>query len=299
MSLTVAVATCGRPEALAECLAAIAAQRRAPDQLIVVDQNALAATREVIAQSGLDILYIEQPRLGLSASRNLALEHCSQAILAVTDDDCFPDPGWTEAIVAAFEVADLTAVTGPILPPDGIAPPGMTATSMRPSRQTRLFDSRVAPWAVGSGANFAAQVVALREVGGWDERLGVGTRGRAAEDCDILDRLLARGATIRYDGKALVHHAWQTAERRKATRWAYGFGIGAMAGLRLASLDAYGLRMLASYSRMHLRGMLHETREGKWRPVGERLKALAALPAGVLYGARARSNRSLSLESQR
>lgn len=297
--MTVAVATCGRPDALAHCLDAIAAQRRLPDQLIVVDQDAIPATRTVIAQSGLDILYLEQPRLGLSASRNLALERCAGTALAVTDDDCFPDPGWAEAIVEALEAGHLSAVTGPILPPDGTAPPGMTATSMRPSRQTRVFNSRVAPWAVGSGANFAAQVVALREVGGWDERLGVGTRGRAAEDCDILDRLLARGATIRYDGKAVVHHAWQTAERRKATRWAYGFGIGAMAGLRLASLDAYGLRMLASYSRMHLRGMVHETREGKWRPVGERLKALSALPAGVLYGVRARSNRRLSPESER
>jgi GT2 family glycosyltransferase len=286
--LTVAVATCGRPEALARCLDAIATQRRPPDQLIVVDQHPLVATRTIIAQSGLEVLYLEQPRVGLSASRNLALENSAGSIFAVTDDDCFPDPGWTEAIAAALTVDDLTAVTGPILPPEGAPPPGMTATSMRPSRHTRLFSGRVPPWAVGSGANFAARTVALRRIGGWDARLGVGTRGKAAEDCDILDRLLARGAIIRYDGRAVVHHAWQTAERRRATRWAYGFGIGAMAGMRLASRDSYGLRMLASYSKMHLRGMLADSRKAKWDFGCERIKALAALPAGVVYGARAR-----------
>ena len=73
LRLSVAVATCGRPEALRTCLAAIAGQSRAPEQLIIVDQRPLAETRDVIAQSGLPITYLEQPRRGLSASRNLAL----------------------------------------------------------------------------------------------------------------------------------------------------------------------------------------------------------------------------------
>lgn len=285
LRISVAVATCGRPEALRTCLAAIAGQSRAPDQIIVVDQQPVAATRDVIAQSGLHIEYLEQARRGLSASRNLALSAATGAILAVTDDDCFPDRGWIEALVDGFaSPAAPAAVTGPVLPPPGDPPSDMCALSLRVSRETRLFSARVIPWQVGSGANFAAHVTMLRELGGWDERLGVGTRGMAGEDIDIVDRLLAAGRSILYQGDAVMHHAWQTRQRRRATRWSYGYGIGAMSGLRLGRRDPYGWRLLASYSKMHLRELVREARRGKWTGVRERITSLGALGPSLVYG---------------
>jgi len=286
--LSVAIATCGRPEALRICLAAIAGQSRAPDQLIIVDQDPLAETREVVAQSQLPVTYLEQERRGLSASRNLALSVTEGDILAVTDDDCFPDAGWVQALVEGFSRTTVPdAVTGPILPPPGDPPSDMCALSLRVSRDTRLFSARAIPWRVGSGANFAARVDLLRKLGGWDERLGVGTPGMAGEDVDIVDRLLAAGGSILYSGGAIMHHAWQTRDRRRATRWSYGYGIGAMSGLRLGRHDAYGWRMLASYSKMHLRELLREARRGDWTGVRERVTSLSALGPSLIYGFRA------------
>jgi GT2 family glycosyltransferase len=288
LRLAVAIATCGRPDALRTCLAAIADQSRAPDQLIIVDQHPLAQTREVVAQSRLPVTYVEQERRGLSASRNLALSLAEADILAVTDDDCFPDGGWIEGLHDGFRREPAPdAVTGPVLPPPGDAPSDMCALSLRLSRETRLFSARVIPWQVGSGANFAARVDLLRKLGGWDERLGVGTSGMAGEDIDIVDRLLAAGGSILYSGDAVMHHAWQTRERRRATRWSYGYGIGAMSGLRLGRRDAYGWRMLASYSRMHLRELLREARRGDWTGVRERVTSLSALGPSMFYGFRA------------
>lgn len=288
MRLTLAIATCGRAEALAECLEAVAAQTRAPDEIIVVDQDPNPAVRTAIRECGLEVRYFEQPRLGLPASRNLALETAAGDILAVTDDDCFPDPGWAEAVMSALEADPaLAAVTGPVLPPADKPLPDMFATSLRPSRETRLFSQRTVPWAVGTGGNFAGRTAVLRQIGGWDVRLGAGTAGLAGEDCDIIDRLITAGGRIRYDGNAVMRHQWQTAERRKSTRWSYGFGIGAMCGLRVATRDAYGLRMLASYSRMKLREIRSEVRSGSWNGVRERLTALSALIPGCLYGLRA------------
>lgn len=286
--LSVAVATCGKPDALRTCLAAIAAQRRRPDQIIVVDQQPLAETREVVAQSGLPIDYLLQKRRGLSASRNLALASATGEMLAVTDDDCFPDSGWVECLLDGFASSTApVAVTGPILPPPGDQPADKCALSLRTSRDTRLFAGRVIPWQVGSGANFAARVDVLREIGGWDERLGVGTRGMAGEDIDIVDRLLAAGCAILYKGDAVMHHAWQTRERRRATRWSYGYGIGAMSGLRVGRRDAYGWRMVASYSKMHVRELLREAKRGQWGGVRERITSLSALGPSLLYGWRA------------
>src|SRR4051812_31900344 len=124
--ITVAIATCGRPEALRTCLTAIAGQSRTPEQLIIVDQDPLAETREVVAQSNLPFTYVEQERRGLSASRNRALSIADGDVLAVTDDDCFPDADWVEALIDGFgSEAAPDAVTGPVLPPPGDPPSGM------------------------------------------------------------------------------------------------------------------------------------------------------------------------------
>jgi GT2 family glycosyltransferase len=273
---------------LRTCLAAIADQSRAPDQLIIVDQSPMAETRDIVGRSGLPITYLEQARRGLSASRNLALATATGDVLAVTDDDCFADARWVEALIDGFNSEPAPdAVTGPVLPPPGDAPRDMRALALRLSRDTKLFSTRVIPWQVGSGPNFAARVEVLREISGWDERLGVGTPGMAGEDIDIVDRLLAADHLILYNGGAVMHHAWQTRDRRRATRWSYGYGIGALSGLRLAERDPYGWRMLASYSKMHLRELLREAGRGDWTGVRERVTSLSALVPSFVFGLRA------------
>ena len=292
--LTLAIATCGRVDALERCLAAVQAQTRAPDEIIIVDQAASDEVRVAIRGSRLLIRYFEQPRLGLSASRNLALAKATGDVLAVTDDDCFPDREWAAAVTKAMEAdPSLTGVTGPVLHPEGPPPAHRCETSSRPSLKTRIYAGRTIPWVVGSGGNFAMRVEDLCKIGGWDERLGVGTKGMAGEDCDIIDRLLAVGGVIRYDGGAIMRHEWQTFEKRKATRWSYGFGIGALCGIRLSGRDAHGLRMLVAYAHMKLREIRSEIRNQNWHGARERLTSLSALVPGCLYGLRAPSSSRL------
>jgi O-antigen biosynthesis protein len=286
-AITVGVATCGRPDGLARCLAALAGQSSPPAEVVVVDQDPSAAAREAVADSGLgDARYLEQPRVGLSASRNLALEVAAQPLLAVTDDDCAPDFGWLAAVNAALERAPRPdAVTGPILPL-GKRPPGTYPVSLRESRIGVDHVGRVLPWAVGSGANFCAPVSLVRGVGGWDERLGAGSPGQAAEDSELILRLLDAGTTIRYEPDAVMRHEWQTREQRLASRWSYGYGIGAMCGMRLADRDRFGLRMLAGYARLHMRPLLGAMKRGDRGLASEHARALGSVAPGVLYGFR-------------
>src|SRR5437870_10592263 len=73
-AITVAVATCGRPTSLARCLEALASGTTQPGETIVVDQAPSPVTRRVVEQCGIEgARYLEQPRLGTSAARNLAL----------------------------------------------------------------------------------------------------------------------------------------------------------------------------------------------------------------------------------
>ena len=287
-AITVAVATLGRPDALARCLDAVAAQTVPAHEVIVVDQAPSAEARAAASRDGLPaVRYLEQAQLGLAASRNLALREAGGTVLAVTDDDCAPDPGWLEAVTAAFARTPApAAVTGPILPL-GERPPGTFVVSLRESRAPVDHEGRVLPWAVGSGGNFAGMTAVLRDCGGWDERLGAGSPGQAAEDSDLNHRLLRRGLVVRYEPDAVVRHEWQTLARRLATRWSYGFGVGAMCGICLRRRDAYAVRMLLGYARIHVRPLLGGLRHADGLRIREHARALASVAPGLAYGLRA------------
>lgn len=287
-SITVGVATCGRPDALARCLEALSVQTCPPAHVVVVDQQPSEAARAAATASTLNgLAYVEQARLGLSASRNLALRACSSAVLAVTDDDCAPDPSWLSSIAAALRRQPSPgAVTGPILPL-GDPLPGTYAVSLRESHVAVDHAGQISPWGVGSGANFAAPATLLRRCGGWDERLGAGSRGQAAEDSELLYRLLIGGHVVRYEPTAVVRHEWQTRTRRLATRWSYGYGIGAMCGLRLSAGDRFAVTMLGDYARLHVVPLLAGVSRRDRRRIAEHGRALASLVPGIAYGIRA------------
>jgi GT2 family glycosyltransferase len=287
-SVTVAISTCGRPEALARCLDALAAGTVSPGEVIVVDQAPLPETQAVIAvRRPLRVRYFKQARLGVSASRNLALANAKGRIHAVTDDDCVPDPDWVHELLTAFSRPPFPeAVTGRILAL-GPPPSGGYAVSLRESQRAADHSGRRVPWHVGSGGNFAARTEVLRKKGGWDERLGPGSSGRAAEDAELLYRLLSAGLTVRYAPAAVVRHEWQTRARRLATRDSYGYGTGAMLGILIRRRDLFAVRLLADYLWLQVRGLLSAMRRRDRFRYNGHARAIASVIPGAVYGIRA------------
>jgi hypothetical protein len=159
--------------------------------------------------------------------------------------------------------------------------------------------SRVAPWRVGSGGNFAATTATLRDLGGWDERLGAGSPGLAAEDSDLLDRLLTQRLVVRYDPSVVIRHEWQLESRRLATRWTYGYGIGVLLGIRARSGDPFVLAMLCDYAWLHVRALLGAARRRDRAVVPQHWRALASLGPGMWHGLRAGPRPAPSLAAER
>jgi hypothetical protein len=201
-----------------------------------------------------------------------------------TDDDCVPDDRWLTAIVVAFDAAEKpNGVTGRVLP-FGPERPGFYATSTRQSPIRVVYRGRALPWAIGSGGNTAVEREWLDRIGGFDERLGVGSPGLSAEDMDLFHRLLRAGATLQYEPDAVVFHERRDGAYRLATRPAYGFGMGAFCALWAQRRDGYAIWILGRWCFDRSRALLAACVRRRWRRVREELLMLRGAASGIAYG---------------
>jgi GT2 family glycosyltransferase len=292
--ITVAIATVGRPEALRRCLDAIDRGTAQPGEILVVDQSADDRTGSLVRKretGTAPIRHIAQSPLGLSASRNAAFKEATTTIVAVTDDDCLPAADWLATIDKVLSAADEpAAVTGRVLPLGSEAEGH--AVSSREDTRAKEYRGRQLPWRIGTGANMAARREWWYRIGGYDRRLGTGTRGAAGEDLDFLHRLLRADAVVRYEPSALVYHQRQTSARRRATRSAYGRGVGACCALWLRQGDRSGLSVLGHWLAMRGGLLAGAARRHDWKRVEEELLVLSGTAGGLAYGAFARPGRA-------
>ena len=285
--LTVAIATLDRPDALLRCLDALLSGDVLPAEVIIVDQSWNDATRSVVEQRQVNpvpIIYIHQERRGLSASRNAAIARASCPVFAVTDDDCVPDRGWIAAINRTFaSPAAPDAMTGRVLPL-GSDVSGLYVISLRESTMRTEFSGKIVPWLVGTGGNFAVKCEWFTRIGGYDERLGVGSPGKAAEDADLFYRLLHAGAHMRYEPDALIYHERQSKVRRMASRWSYGHGIGAFCGIWLRQGDFYILGILGYWLYSLCRELAGTIGRRQWMQAHQRVLSLRGTVRGLVHG---------------
>lgn len=285
--VSAAIATLDRPDALARCLDALLSGSVLPGEVIIIDQsdNDATAKKVLTRQSAtIPIIYIRQSRKGLSASRNAALGRAQYPLVAITDDDCVPGSGWIAAIgnsLSAVTAPD--ALTGRVLP----LGPESSDTYVVSARESSLrhdFVGKTSPWLVGSGGNFAVKRRWFEGVGGWDERLGAGSPGKAAEDMDFFYRLLRAGARIRYEPDVVVYHERTSKSRRLMTRWSYGYGIGAFCSLWLRRGDPYALRVLGRWLCWQCRDFTTAAVRRQWLESYQRWLGLRGTVGGLIYG---------------
>jgi glycosyltransferase involved in cell wall biosynthesis len=244
--ISVIVATCARPASVIRCVRSIFACDYDNFEVIVVENAPeRSATARALSESfpgDLAPMYLEEPRVGLSHTRNTGLAWATGEIVAFTDDDVVVDPVWLGAIANAF-APEVGCVTGLIMPLSlenenqllferfaafgkGFVRREFSITD-QPNEQNRLL-----PYAaghLGSGANMAFRTSLARELGGLDPVLGIGTPTLGGEDIDILATVLLSGSKLVYDPAALIFHehprSYAGLHRRA---FAYGVGLTAM-----------------------------------------------------------------------
>ena len=291
-NITVVIPTLDRPAELARCLDGLFMGTTLPAEVLIINQGEYQVVEPVIkrfqSQHSTPIIHCSQPPRGLSAARNLATNQAHCHIIAFTDDDCVPDPDWLahiESVLISTPTAD--GITGSIQSLE-TGNPGEFPISIRVNKKGMTFQRRALPWHVGSGGNFAIRRQWLFLVGSFDERLGTGSPGKAAEDADLFYRLLQAGAVIRYEPKMVIYHERQDAARLIRSFWNYSYGIGAFTGKHARQGDLYVVYILGVWLFWLLwrtaSSLVHRNRVY----AGEGLISLRGCSHGLAYGFRLR-----------
>ena len=111
MRAAVIVPTYNRPARLARCLDALARQEAEGFEIVVVDDGGTADLAPAIVACPRPVTLLRQENAGPGAARNLGARAAAAEILAFTDDDCRPEPGWLPALMRRLE-AEPEALAG-------------------------------------------------------------------------------------------------------------------------------------------------------------------------------------------
>jgi glycosyltransferase involved in cell wall biosynthesis len=96
---------------LEKCLAALAAQTRLADEVIVVDNASTDATATVARLAGTRVL--SEPRRGITRATALGFDAATGEVIARVDADSRPPADWIERVLALLERSGASVVTGP------------------------------------------------------------------------------------------------------------------------------------------------------------------------------------------
>ena len=208
--LSVVIPHLNQPQLLARCLAALAAGTRPPDEVIVVD-NGSGALPEAICAAHAGVRLLSEPTPGPGPARNAGVAAATGDILAFIDADCIPDPGWIEAIHAAFKDASAEVVGGDVRI-DCADPARPTLLEAYESVYAYRMDRYIAEKGFTGTGNLAVRRTVLDTVGhfaGLD----------VAEDRDWGQRATRAGHDLRYVPAMRVYHPARKSFAELARKW--------------------------------------------------------------------------------
>jgi glycosyltransferase involved in cell wall biosynthesis len=175
-------------------LAGLAAQERAPDEVIVVDDGSSDGTVALVEDAAVVTRVVRGTGAGPGAARNAGAAVATGDVLAFLDADCEPQPGWLRFALGAMEDADL--VQGRTTPPPG-EPVG-------PFDRTLWV---LAPWGLFETANLLVRRELFERLGGFEPWLSPARSKELAEDVWFGWRAVRAGARTVFCDEAVVHHA--------------------------------------------------------------------------------------------
>ena len=206
--ITVVIASLGRPDLLLDGFRGLAAQTlgRERFEIVLVDDCSPEPLDWVAERGrtefGLMVHYARTKiNRGPGPARNLGASLARAPVIAFTDSDCRPDPGWLATGLAAFSDSAIAMVSGPCLPKPG-----------QPLRLTTHMHFIYEEHPCFPTMNVFYRRSVFEALGGFDVSLS--TRdplGRAVEatDADLGWRVIEAGYPRRFLPEAIIYHEVQ------------------------------------------------------------------------------------------
>lgn len=233
-AISVVIPTYDRPRRLAACLEALARQEPPEGgfEVIVVDDGSPTPVASVAGpfRDRLDVDVVRQENAGPAAARNVGAARARGALIAFTDDDCQPDPGWLWAYAEAAAAHPGHLLIGRTF--NALRTnPYAEASQLLLAYLYEYFGPDSGRTLLVASNNMVLPVDAFHALGGFDPRFGLA----AGEDRDFAARWHEAGRAATSVPGAVVQHGH---EMGLAGFWRqhshYGRGAARYHALRVA-----------------------------------------------------------------
>jgi glycosyltransferase involved in cell wall biosynthesis len=191
--VTVAIPVKDRRERMLRCLDGLLAQDYPAYDILVLDNGSIDGTPDACREraNGSRVpVRVETIEGRVGRVRNVGARLATGEIVAFTDSDCIPAPGWLSAAVPAFDEPTVGVVTGTTLP-EHPPPYEPWHATLEVTEQTWHFES----------CNVFFRREAFLRTGGFDDDLG-----HFGEDTIAGWEMLRAGWDAEFVPGAVVHH---------------------------------------------------------------------------------------------
>jgi glycosyltransferase involved in cell wall biosynthesis len=200
-------------QGLRTCLEALRAQTYPVDrhEIVVVDNASNEDLRPVVAAFP-GVRFEREQSPGSYAARNQGIAASKGQILAFTDSDCLPDPGWIEAAVRALEARPGCGAVGGRIEMIARDPSRITAFDLHDlvwGMPQRVYVER---FGLAATANLIAHRWVFDRVGPFDASF------KSCGDCEWSFRRDAAGIELIYSDAARVRHPTRSSLREFVRR---------------------------------------------------------------------------------
>ena len=203
--ITVCICTFKRPQLLVKLLHELEQQEAGglfTYSVVVVDndhdRSACESVDRFKSSSKLQVEYYHEPIQNISLARNKAVSNATGNLVALIDDDEFPNKSWLLELFSAYRKFDVDGILGPVIPHYERGIPEWVVRGKFYERRTHRTGTVLKEENTRSG-----NVLLKKEI--FDGNMFKPEFGRGGEDQDFFRRVIAQGRRFVWCNEAAVH----------------------------------------------------------------------------------------------